>query len=129
MTEGIEAITSAALGLALDAAGLRQQAIASNIANANVDGYLPLSVNFDAQLDDARQALNASGRLQAGSLVGVAPRLEQGIVRGTFGRSTGVQLDVEVAHLAENGLQYQALVKGLSKHYEMLTLAVKDGKA
>ena len=42
MTDGIEAVTRSALALALDAASLRQQAIATNIANANAVGYVPL---------------------------------------------------------------------------------------
>ena len=49
MTDGIEAVTRSALALALDAASLRQQAIATNIANANVIDYVPQRVSFEAQ--------------------------------------------------------------------------------
>ena len=49
MTDGIEAVTRSALAMALDAASLRQQVIASNIANANAVAYLPLRVIFEFQ--------------------------------------------------------------------------------
>jgi flagellar basal-body rod protein FlgB len=128
MTEGLEAITTAALGLALDAATLRHQAIATNIANADVEGYVPLMVNFEAQLDDARREIDRHGSLDALSLSRVAPRLERSADTGALGLSPKVQLDIEVAHMAQNGVQYQALVKGLEKHYAILSTAVGDGK-
>ena len=59
MTDGIEAVTRSALALALDAAAMRQQAIATNIANANVIDYVPQRVNFEAQLADARRMMGA----------------------------------------------------------------------
>ena len=128
MTEGMEAVTTAALSLALDAATLRQQAIAANIANANTAGYKPVRVNFEAQLDDARLALQSEGRLDAASLAGVSPRLEIDRSYGAQGLSPKVMIDVEVARLAQNAVQYQALVKGLSRHFSILSMAVSDGK-
>lgn len=126
MTEGLEAITASALGLALDAAGMRQQAIAANIANANAVDYLPIKVNFEAQLEDARRALESNGRLDANALAGVAPRLEPDTDAGVL--SPKVRLDVEMANMAQNAVQYQALIKGLSRHYAILSAAVNDGK-
>ncbi len=127
MTEGIEAITTAALGLALDAASLRQQALAANVANASSVDYVPLTVNFEAQLEDARRALEAQGRLDATSLAGVRPRLEPVPLDGA-GLPPKVQLDVEVAKLSANAVHYQALVKALSRHYALLSAAVSEGK-
>ena len=128
MTEGLEAITTTALGLALDAASLRQQAISANIANANSIDYVPVKVNFEAQLDDARQALQSNGRLDASALAGVAPKLEMDVDTTVLGLSPKVSLDIEVARMAQNAVHYQALVKGLSKHYAILSAAVNDGK-
>jgi len=128
MTEGIEAITTAALGLALDAASLRQQAIASNIANADTVGYEPLSVNFETQLEEARFAMQSQGRLDATSLAGVVPRLEIDRSYRSFGLSPKVLLDVEVAHMAQNAVHYQALIRGLSRHFAIMSSAVSDGK-
>lgn len=128
MTDGLEAITTGVLGLALDAASLRQQAIASNIANANVAGYMPLTVDFEAQLEDARRTIARNGTLDASALSDVSPRLALDTGTDALGLPAKVQLDVEMARLAQNGVQYQALVKGLEKHYQVMAIAVGDGK-
>jgi flagellar basal-body rod protein FlgB len=128
MTQSIEAVTSAALGLALDAASLRQQAIAANIANANSSDYVPLGVDFEAQLEDARRGLQSRGRMDMSDLAGVSPRLVAASQTGALALSPKVMLDVEVSHLAQNAVHYQALVKGLSRHYAILSIAVNDGK-
>lgn len=127
MTEGLESITAAALGLALDAAALRQQALAANIANAGTPNYAPLRVDFEAQLEDARSALRSRGRLDAASLAGVQPTLERAPF-DELGLPAKVALDQEVASMSQNAVQYQALVRGLSKHFAILSAAVGDGK-
>jgi flagellar basal-body rod protein FlgB len=58
----------------------------------------------------------------------VVPALVTDTTPQPLGLSPKVLLDLEVAHLAQNGVQYQALVTGLSKHYAVLALAVGDGK-
>jgi flagellar basal-body rod protein FlgB len=128
MTAGIEGITTALLGLALDAASLRQQAIAANIANADVPGYAPMAVDFERQLDSARRDIGGTSRIDAAALSQVVPALVAEASPPSLGLSPKVMLDLEVAHLAQNGVQYQALVTGLSKHYAVLALAVGDGK-
>ncbi len=127
MTEGLEAITTVALSLALDAASLRQQAHAANIANATTEGFVPLRVSFEAQLEDARSMLRAQGRIDAGVLEGVAPsmQLAEPDARGILPK---VQLDLEMAGMAQNAAHYQTLLKALSKHYALLAAAVSDGK-
>jgi len=127
MTEGLEAITVTALGLALDAASLRQRAAAANIANASTEGYLPVRVSFESQLDEARAALETRGRLDTDALSGVRPALEV-VTRDESGLSPKVMLDLEVAGMSSNAAHYQALVKGLSMHYAVLSAAVSDGK-
>lgn len=127
MTDGIEAVTTATLALALDAATLRQQAIAANIANANTPGYAPVRVQFEAQLEDARRALELGGRVDPAALEGIAPSLESAPL-DEAGLPAAVLLDVEVADMARNAVHYQALLKGLSTHYALLAAAVGDGK-
>lgn len=126
MTQGIEAVTTAALALALDAASMRHQAIATNIANANTPGYAPLTVSFENQLEDARRALNTGGRLDATSLAGVQPGMEH--AKGPGGLPAKLMLDVEAANLAQNSVHFQALLKGLNRHYQVLSAATSDGK-
>ncbi|HEX7982318.1 MAG TPA: flagellar basal body protein, partial [Duganella sp.] len=61
MTSIIESGTVGLLSLALDAAGMRQQAIAQNIANANTPGYQRIGVSFESRLAELQQGL-AQGR-------------------------------------------------------------------
>lgn len=124
MIDGIEAVTTSALALALDAASLRQQAIAANIANANAVGYTRRQVSFEDQLGEARRSLAGDGSIDRLALAAVHPRIEA--AAGADG--VPLQLDVEVSQLAQNGVQYQALIKGLNRHLSILNSAVSDGR-
>lgn len=126
MTDGIEAVTRSALALALDAASLRQQAIATNIANANAIGYVPQRVSFEEQLVDARRSMEQNGRVDMFALSQASPRIEA--VVDSQGAPMPVQLDMEAAEMARNAVQYQALVKGLSRHFSILSIAAGDGR-
>jgi flagellar basal-body rod protein FlgB len=128
MNEGIERITTAALSLALDAATMRQQAIAANIANADVPGYQPVTVDFESQLDTAQRTLDEGGRLDMNALGDVAPRVVADLQMQPAGLSPKVTLDMEMARLAQNGVQYQALTTALNKQFALMALAVNDGK-
>ena len=105
----MDAIQSAGLPMAkaaLDAASLRHQAIAHNIANAHTEGYAPLGVRFDAQLAAARRA-------------------QPELVRAS---DEPVQVDAELVKLSQNTLHYQALLRGIAKHYAILGAAISDGR-
>jgi flagellar basal-body rod protein FlgB len=125
MTDGIEAVTTSVLSLALDAAVLRQQAIASNIANANTAGYVRQGVSFDRQVDAL--AVAAHGQpVRPGQLAQVRLRIEPAAAQAA--QAAPVRLDMEVAQMAENAAHYQALLKGIQRHYAILSSAVSDGK-
>ncbi len=126
MIEAIDAATKASLLLALDAASLRQQAIATNIANANSVGYVRQRVSFEDQLEQARGTLAADGSLTPFSLGGVTPKLVPTARPGAA--ADPVQLDVEMADLSRNTVHYQTLLKALSRQYAILSTAVSDGK-
>jgi flagellar basal-body rod protein FlgB len=119
MTQPIETLTAATLNLALDAAQMRQQAFARNIANVHSSGYARQQVSFEDQLAPLRAAAEQQ-RLQPGQLAGVQPRLRSEPVAPV--------LDEEMAQMAGNAVQYQSLLKLLSRHYALLALAVADGK-
>ena len=129
MLEGTEAITGASLVWALDAATLRHQAIAKNIANANADNYVPVKVNFEAHVRDGQRELQDRGRLSAGTVASLfATPLPTAAVLDAAGAPAKVQVDSEVANMAQNSVHYQALIKGLSRHLGILATAVSDGK-
>jgi len=121
----IDSNTSALLSLALDAAGMRQQAIAQNIANVNTPGYQRMSVSFEARLDALK---DSAGKLQAPSLASL------GDYRPTFeyapdsAEGSGVSLDQEMAQLSENTLHHQVLLKALNRQMSLIGIAINEGK-
>jgi flagellar basal-body rod protein FlgB len=122
----IEAITTAALSAALETASRRQAAVAANIANASTPGYVPQQVAFDAHLAEARGALRDKGVLDLAAAQSL--RAEAEPVFDAGGQPAAVQLDAEMSELARNGVEYQALVQGLSRHLGLLALAAGDGR-
>ena len=116
-------VTGSMVKLALDTASLRHLVIASNIANANTPGYVPMRVEFEEHLSAAARtgAYGAGlGRPVASAVVGDPSGFDPLQAR--------VQLDVEAAQLAQNTLQYQALLRGLRGHMEMLQIAISEGR-
>jgi len=126
MAQNIDAITTATLALALDAASLRQQAIATNIANHATAGYVPLKLDFAAQMDEVRKSLSSKGIVDPAALAAVRLRLEP--VLDAQGQPAKVQLDAQMADMAQNSLHFQALAKALNKHMAILSSAASDGK-
>jgi flagellar basal-body rod protein FlgB len=117
---GIESLTIPALSLALDAALARQKVIASNIANANVEGFQARRVTFGAVLDTASGAVDQPPGV-SGPRTQLLPRLSLSV-------GGAVRLDQEVAAMAQNSAHFQALLKGLNSHLSVLEIAVRDGR-
>jgi flagellar basal-body rod protein FlgB len=110
----------------MDAASLRQQAIAANIANHATEGYLPQKLDFQAQMQQARRVIDGNGRLDASTLSGVQLRLEP--MLDARGVPAKVHLDEQIADMAQNAVQYQVLARALNRHFAILASAASDGK-
>lgn len=121
MVSLIDSSTTGLLSLALDAAGMRQQAIAQNIANANTPGYQRLAVSFESRLAELSRSTGGAPPSLA-SLGDFRPAFE------LAGNGEPVALDMEVAALSENTLHQQALLKALNKHFALLGSAINEGK-
>jgi len=126
MSISTDSITVSMARLALDAASMRHQAIANNIANANTAGYAPVRVDFESQMNAVRATLQQGGTVTPSMLQGVTPVLRRDVPPAEAGQ--GAALDMEIASLAQNTVQYQALLKALSKHMSILSAAVAEGK-
>ncbi len=125
----IEGTTAVAVGRALDAASLRQEAIAANIANANTPGYRPVRVRFEESLAALRSRLETTGSVEAADLERMHATVEPDptAAAGANGGSM-VALDQEVANLAANSLHYQVLLRGLNRQLSIIGAAINDGK-
>lgn len=126
MSVPVEALTTATLSLALQAAAMRHQAIAANLANAQAQGYTPVKLAFEAQLAEARQALGDRGSVDAPSLASVRLELEADL--DAQGQPAQVQLDAALVEMSRNAVHYQALTQALSRHLGVLALAAADGR-
>jgi flagellar basal-body rod protein FlgB len=107
--------TQLTLESAMRGAWARQTLLTNNIANANTPGYRREDLNFQGAL---RSAL-ASGESPA--QVSFQPEASSQVV-GPEGN--GVDVDQESALLAENGLEYEAMVQVMGTRNEILRSAM-----
>ena len=109
--------TQLGLERALSGAAARQTALASNIANANTPGYKPKDVDFHSAL----QAAFADGDANAVANASYSETTQTDVMRPD---GSGVDVDVESAKMAENGLEYQALIQVARGRLDILESAV-----
>jgi flagellar basal-body rod protein FlgB len=102
----MELFDTTQLGLqrAISGAAMRQSALAANIANANTPNYKPRDVDFHSAL----QAAFSSGKRESVAAAPFAQTTQNDVMRPD---GSGVDVDVESAKMAENGLEYQALIQ------------------
>ncbi len=108
--------TTVALERAIGGAGLRQATLAGNLANANTPGYLRRDVDFHGSL---RTALERGTDVAS---VGFAVRGQAGGAMRADGN--GVDVDVESAELAENALDYEAMVSVAAARADIMRIAM-----
>jgi flagellar basal-body rod protein FlgB len=106
----------------LDASVLRQEAIASNIANSETPGYRRLEV-----APDFATQLRAS--LQAGELSSKAASLQPRIAEDRHARSVrpdgnSVELEREMLDMNRNSVEYNFLTEVVSRNIKQLKLAI-----
>ena len=93
------------VSLALDAALMRQTAIAANIANVNTKDYQSMEVDFEKQLTSSED------------LDAVKPAYEY--------TDLPTSIDEQIASSVKNATQYRALIKGLNHKLSIMKLAVQ----
>ncbi len=103
----INDITIDLVSLALDAALMRQTAIAKNIANVNTRDYQTMGVDFEQQLNASSDS----------TLESIKPIYEL--------TEAPVSIDEQIAASVKNATQYRALIKGLNHKLAIMKLAVQ----
>ncbi|MFO7154119.1 MAG: flagellar basal body rod protein FlgB [Caldicoprobacter oshimai] len=121
---------------ALDAAWLRNEVIAHNIANADTPGYKKYRVEFEEELKSAIEASTLKGKrtrakhleIGASSIDKVRPRVVR--TGGTQMREDGnnVDMDEEMTSLAKNVIMYNALVQKISGEFRKLKTVINEGR-
>ena len=105
----------------LDAVALRQQAIASNIANLETPGYkrVDLAPSFQQQLERASAAGNVS------TLAGLKPTLAVDTSAPAVSRDGNtVNLEKELMQMNQNALTHSFEAQLISKQLQRLRMAI-----
>lgn len=125
--------TVAILAKAMDAASLRQQVIANNIANANTPGFKRSTVVFEEIL---RSALDEkTGQKREGQASPGVERLNEvqpRVVRdsSTTMRTDGnnVDIEMEMAQLAMNTINYNSAAQLLNGKLAQIRYVINEGR-
>lgn len=116
---------------ALNASWLKNQAIANNIANADTPDYKRETVEFEDLLKSAMGNTAAPIARTHEKHIPVANSIEPRIVKedGTSFRKDGnnVNIDTEMAELADNQIRYEALTNQLNSQLKRLRMAIQEG--
>jgi flagellar basal-body rod protein FlgB len=121
--------TAQLVSVALDAAMARHAAIAANIANADTPSYHPLIARFDQLVTELQGRV--TDRTQDEALLRDAGRMQESLQSSPVvadPSAAKVELDMQMADLAKNTLQYQALLTAQGKLMSLAELAISEGK-
>lgn len=122
---------------ALDAAWLRNEVIAQNIANVDTPGYKRKNVSFEEYLD---QALDDGGfkgnvtdsrhfQIGAGDAENVPIRVTSDFSNlSTRLDGNNVDIEKEMADSAKNDIRYNTLIQSVSDSYRKLMTAITEGR-
>jgi flagellar basal-body rod protein FlgB len=106
----------------LDAAALRQDAIASNIANSETPGYrrIDLAPDFATQLRASAQNGELSSVMDS-----LQPHLtEDASARSTTPDGNSVDLEQELLAMNQNSVEYNYLTEVVSQNIKQLKIAI-----
>ena len=135
--QGIFNQTMSVLEKALDLRSVKHNSIVSNIANMDTPNYKAFDFVVEEELDKLMRSENGIElrRTQPGHFSGNGDHLDNNKIeidsrREMTARADGnsVNIDKEMANLAENNLMYNALAEIMSKKCQGLKEAIKEGK-
>lgn len=115
--------TSLALQTATNLRKLRQELIGSNIANAETPGYHAKKMDFE---DALARAVDGIGG--AAAIKNVRPDVYDNPEAATSNDGNTVNLEKEMAALAENTVLYKAAIQLMNKKLAALRYAATEGR-
>jgi len=124
----ISDVTLAAMSKVLDATAARHRAIAHNIANVDTPGYTRRDVSFHEQIARALNGADERPLVAASRVSEVQPRSLVDADSPSRADGNNVDIDREMASLAQNTLEYEAAAEILKVKLDMLRAAVSEGR-
>ena len=133
MSGWLESPVLSVLEKGLDASSLRQKVIANNIANVDTPGFKRSDVDFQAVLGTALGEQVGALPLKMTSpqhIAGINNGEAQAVVtdNATTLRNDGnnVDIDREMANVAENGLYYNSVTRSISSQLGLLRMVIQE---
>ena len=106
------------LGAGIRVESLRQQAIASNVANLETPGYRRVDVKFEELL---AKALASGGAVDLGE---IAPQIHRPKSTPVKSNGNDVSLEGEVGEMVKNTLRYKTYIRLLDKKLRQIERAI-----
>ena len=135
--DGLFNTTMELLGKSIDLRARNHNYLSANIANAETPGYTPSKLSFESELREALHDKKKGGARQqphprhvplkgnGAELAGVRGKLVETPADSPGRDGNGVEIENEMARMAENQIMYNADVQILAKKFEMLKSAIK----
>lgn len=113
----------------IEASALRQETISSNISNVNTPNYKVNKVVFEDYLSRAIEGSGMKqtheGHMHTGGRNTFGPILEKDTSTSVKDNGNNVNIDYEMAELAANSIQHDAIVSQLNAKYSMMRSVMK----
>lgn len=111
----------------------KNKVISSNIANIGTEGYVRQNVKFDAMLN---QEMGGKMKASAGKHIRTTSPSDMGIQNEIFldkskmpnGGINNVDIETEMAELAENAINFKFTSKKIAKHFQEMRDVIKGGR-
>lgn len=114
----------------LDAAALRQEAIATNLANAETPGFRRVDVSTDFAATLRAQLAPGGPGLRGADFAGLSPRLaEDPGAAAARPDGNNVVVQNELLHQARNASEYEYLAQLVGGHIKSLRVAITGRSA
>ena len=111
----------------LDVSAFRQKLLSSNIANADTPGYKARDISFQNELDKAIEGATGNGQ-GAARTGGSGYEVYEPVTTMSNRDGNTVNLDIEMAKVAENTLIYNAATQMLTMKTRMIKDIIKGGR-
>lgn len=141
--DGIFSNTIELLGKSVDLRAKSQNLIASNVANAETPNFIPKTLDFEQELQGALKTRQSGQRTSSvpharhipirgggtgGTLQSVTGKVVETPAKTPGKDGNAVELENEMGRMAENQVMFNASVQMLSKKFEGLRSAIREGK-
>ncbi len=111
----------------------KNKVISQNIANIGTEGYTRQSVKFQEMLSNE---MNSSIKKTDNKHMGLSSSAQQGTANEIFldkskepnGGINNVDIETEMAELAENAINFKFSAKKIAGHFQMMRDVIKGGR-